>query len=103
MSVNGSLKKFCATKHFIVGLGVSLALLAVTIPIMMPLVTSNADGVQTNAIDIAKIKSDVNHFDKSLIKLDNSIAKLDDRILKLDEMHYKLNIILCDISSGEYC
>ena len=101
--VNNSIKKFCATRHFLTGLGVSLALLAVTIPMIMPLITVNAEGVQTNAIDIAQIKSDVGHFDKSLVKLDASIANLDDRIVKLDKMHYKLNLILCNITSDDNC
>lgn len=110
MAVNNSIKKFCATRHFVTGLGVGLALLAVTIPMMMPFITSNAEAIQTNAIDIAKIQSDVTHFDKSLVKLDNNIAKLDehiikldDNITKLDEVHYRLATALCNISPDANC
>jgi len=96
VTVDNSLKKFCTTKHFVTGLVVGLGLLAITIPMIMPLITVNAEGVQSNAIDIAKIKSDITHFDKSLIKLDASIAKLDD-------MHTDLNLILCNISPDTNC
>ena len=96
MSGNNTLKKFCTTRHFLAGLGVGLALLAITIPIMMPFITTNAEGIQSNAIGIAEINSDVKHIDDTLNKLDDVIVKLDE---KLD----KFNLILCDISAGNYC
>lgn len=103
MDVNNSIKNFCTAKHFVTGLVVGLGLLAITIPMIMPLITINAEGVQTNAIDIAKIKSDVGHFDKSLTKLDASIEKLGDRIIELDGIHSELNIILCKTSPDVNC
>ena len=96
MSANNTIKKFCSTKHFVAGLSIGLALLAITIPMMMPFIIGNADAIQDNSIDITKISSDVSHIDTSLTKLDSSIAKLDE---KLD----KFNLILCDISSGIHC
>ncbi len=96
MSANNSIKRFCSTRHFVAGLSVGLALLAVTIPMMMPFIISNADAIQNNSIAITKISSDVNNFDNTLTKLDSSLMKLDD---KLD----KFNLILCDISSGIHC
>lgn len=96
MSKNNSIRKFCNTKHFVAGLSVGLALLAITIPMMMPFIINNADAIQDNSITITQLHSDVNNFDNTLIKLDNSIVKLDD---KLD----KFNLILCDISSGIHC
>ena len=96
MSANNTIKKFCSTKHFVAGLSVGLALLAITIPMMMPFIISNADAIQDNSIEISQINSDVSHIDSSLNKLDGTIEKLDD---KLD----KFNLILCDISSGIHC
>lgn len=96
MSTNNSIKRLCSTKQFIAGLSVGLALLAVTIPMMMPFIINNADAIQYNSIDISKISSDVNHIDNTLSKLDSSILKIDN---KLD----KFNLILCDISSGIHC
>ena len=96
MSANNSIKKFCTTRHFLAGLGIGLALLAVTIPMMMPFIVSNAEATQSNAVAIAEISSNMENIDNTLSKLDNTIVKLDDRI-------DKLNLILCDISSGEHC
>lgn len=96
MSGNNTIKKFCTTRHFLAGLGIGLALLAITIPIIMPFITTNAEGIQSNAIAIAETNSDVNH-------IDNTLSKLDDTIVKLDEKLDKFNLILCDISAGNYC
>lgn len=96
MSANNTIKKFCSTKHFVAGLGIGLALLAVTVPMMMPFITINAEATLSNAIAIAEINSNVENIDDSLSKLDTTIVKLDDKI-------DKLNLILCDISSGEHC
>lgn len=96
MAVNNDIKKFCTTKHFIAGLGVGLALLAVMVPIMMPFITINAEATQSNAVAIAEMNSNMGNIDDTLTKLDSTIVKLDDRI-------DKLNLILCDISSGEHC
>lgn len=96
MSANNNIKKFCTTRHFLAGLGIGLALLAMTIPIMMPFITTNAEAIQSNAIAIAETNSDVKHIDDTLNKLDGTIVKLDE---KLD----KFNLILCDISAGNHC
>ncbi len=96
MSANNTIKKFCTTKHFIAGLGVGLGLLAVMVPIMMPFIAANAEATQTNAITIAEINSNMENIDDTLTKLDSTIVKLDDKI-------DKLNLILCDISSGKHC
>ena len=96
VSANNGLKKFCTTKHFIAGLSVGLALLAVMVPTMMPFITTNAEGIQSNAIGIVEINSNVKHIDDTLNKLDGTIVKLDE---KLD----KFNLILCDISAGNHC
>ena len=103
MTIDSYTKKISNSKQFIGGLGISLALLAVTLPMVIPMISINAEGVQTNAIDVAEIKSDMTHLDKSLIKLDASIAKLDDRLMELHSLHDKLNLILCDMSSGDHC
>lgn len=96
MSANNSIKKFCSTKPFVAGLSVGLALLAITIPMMLPFIIINADAIQDNSITLTQLHSDVSHIDSSLNKLDNSLMKLDD---KLD----RFNLILCDISSGIHC
>ena len=96
MSANNTIKKFCTTRHFLAGLGIGLALLAITIPTMIPFITINAEAIQSNAIAIAETNSDIKHIDDTLSKLDSTIVKLDD---KLD----KLNLILCDISAGDHC
>ena len=96
MSANNTIKKFCTTKHFIAGLGVGLALLAVMVPIMMPFITINAEATQSNAVAIAEMNSNMENIDDTLTKLDTTMVKLDD---KMD----KLNLILCDISSGKHC
>lgn len=96
MSANNTIKKFCSTKHFIAGLGIGLALLAVTVPMMMPFITINAEATLSNAVAIAEMNSNIENIDDSLSKLDTTIVKLDDKI-------DKLNLILCDISSGEHC
>ncbi len=96
MSGNNPIKKFCNTKHFVAGLSLGLALLAITIPLMMPFIMNNADAIQDNSISLTQINSDVSHIDSSLSKLDSSLVKLDE---KLD----KFNLILCDISSGIHC
>jgi len=96
VSANNGLKKFCTTRHFLAGFGIGLALLAMTIPIMMPFITTNAEAIQSNAIGLAETNSDVRHIDDTLTKLDDTIVKLDE---KLD----KFNLILCDISAGNHC
>jgi len=62
----------------------------------MPFITSNAQAAQNNAVEIAEINSDIDHIDITLSTLDNSIARLDEKI-------DKLNLILCDVSSGVHC
>ncbi len=42
------------------------------------------------------MNSNMGNIDDTLTKLDNTIGNLDDKI-------DKLNLILCDISSGEHC
>ena len=96
MSSDNTIKKFCTTKHFLAGLGIGLALLAVTIPMMMPFITINAEAIQNNTVDVAEMNSDVQHINITLDKLDSTIVKLDEKI-------DKLNLILCDISSGKHC
>ncbi len=96
MSGNNGIKKFCTTKHFLAGFGIGLALLAVTVPMMMPFIVTNAEATQSNAVAIAEISSNMENIDDTLTKLDSTIVKLDDKI-------DKLNLILCDISSGEHC
>jgi len=96
VSANNTIKKFCTTKHFIAGLGVGLALLAVMVPTMMPFITINAEATQSNAVAIAEMNSNMENIDDTLTKLDFTMVKLDDKI-------DKLNLILCDISSGEHC
>jgi len=96
VAVNNNIKKFCTTKHFIAGLGVGLALLAVMVPVMMPFITINAEATQSNAVAIAEMNSNMENIDDTLTKLDTTMVKLDD---KMD----KLNLILCDISSGKHC
>jgi hypothetical protein len=96
VSANNTIKKFCTTRHFLAGLGIGLALLTITIPMMMPFIVTNAEATQSNAVAIAEMNSNMGNIDDTLNKLDNTMVKLDDKI-------NKLNLILCDISSGEHC
>ena len=73
-----------------------VGILILIVSFTIPSIDANGEAIQENAINIGVTKSNTENLADSLDKLDDTISRLEQR---LD----KMNLIMCDISSGKHC
>ena len=89
--MSNSILSKCKTKQVIIPSGI-----IIVFGLLFPLISANSDGIQENAIEIAKVQTNLSNLDKTITKLDKSAENIEEAIVKM-------KLVICDVSEGKHC